>query len=74
MRALEKENLFLREEIEKCKFDKKKDEYNKFISGLTHIKKRSCGGGASQENESNQENRKSSVLKESSISLESNNR
>jgi hypothetical protein len=38
--ALEKENTFLREEIEKSKFNKNKEDYNKFISGLTSLKKR----------------------------------
>jgi hypothetical protein len=37
--AIEKENKFLREEIEKCKYSKSKDDYSKFISGLVSIKK-----------------------------------
>ena len=36
--ALEKENHFLREEIEKSKYSKDKNEYSKFLSGLTQIR------------------------------------
>ena len=36
--ALEKENYFLREEIEKAKFNKDKNEYSKFVSGLLPIR------------------------------------
>jgi hypothetical protein len=35
MSALERENIFLREEIERNKYSKDKEEYGKFISGLT---------------------------------------
>ena len=38
--ALEKENMFLREEIERSKFSKDKEEYGRFITGLTSLKKR----------------------------------
>jgi hypothetical protein len=34
VRAIEKENIFLREEIEKGKFNKDKENYGKFIGGL----------------------------------------
>lgn len=33
--ALEKENHFLREEIERTKYSKSKEDYTKFLSGLT---------------------------------------
>lgn len=36
--ALEKENYFLREEIERTKFSKDKNEYSRFISGLIPIR------------------------------------
>ena len=32
--VLQKENLFLRQEIERSKFSKDKDEYNRFLGGL----------------------------------------
>lgn len=38
--ALEKENHFLREEIERSKYSKSKEEYGKFVSGLTQLKKK----------------------------------
>ena len=36
--ALEKENYFLREEIEKAKFSKDKNDYSKFVSGLLPLR------------------------------------
>lgn len=36
--SLEKENHFLREEIEKTKYSKDKQEYNKFLGGLTQLR------------------------------------
>ena len=33
--ALERENVFLRVEIERSKYSKDKEEYGKFITGLT---------------------------------------
>ncbi len=41
--ALERENIFLREEIEKAKYSKDKEEYSRFISGLTTLKKKNSG-------------------------------
>jgi len=38
--TLEKENEFLRAEIERCRFYKDKEEYGKFLGGLTQIKKK----------------------------------
>lgn len=40
MGALERENLYLRDEIERAKFSKDKEEYGRFVSGLTQIRKK----------------------------------
>lgn len=39
--ALENENILLREEIRKAKFDNEKDGYEKFKAGLTVLRKKS---------------------------------
>jgi uncharacterized protein (DUF2461 family) len=36
--AVEKENAFLREEIEKAKYSKDKSEYGRFVSNLLPIR------------------------------------
>jgi hypothetical protein len=46
--AVERENQFLREEIEKSKYCKDKEDYGKFISGLLPMKKK--GSISSNEN------------------------
>ena len=40
MGALERENQYLRDEIERAKYSKDKEEYNRFVSGLTQVRKK----------------------------------
>jgi len=40
MGALEKENQYLRDEIERAKYSKDKEEYGRFVSGLTQVRKK----------------------------------
>lgn len=47
VQALEKENIFLREEIERSKFYKDKEDYGRFVGGLTSLKRRSNNNSSS---------------------------
>ena len=52
--ALERENVFLRVEIERSKYSKDKEEYGKFITGLTQLKRKSTSNLMGFQNENNQ--------------------
>jgi hypothetical protein len=47
---LENENVMLREEVRKARFDNEKDGYDKFKAGLTVLRKRSTSKDRAQKN------------------------